>query len=138
MTHKPEPMAEEQIIKAMKGIANTAECYAKHYGLPFHSDWPAFYVQEINKLLAARDAKWEEATKQLKQSEIEGWRYAKELEANNKQLREDAGRYQFIKNNAGFGIKRNQVTELNIMLRTFPNSIHDLDAAIDAAMKETT
>lgn len=49
----------------------------------------------------------------------------------------DAERYRWLKVNAGFGIRQNQVTELSVMLYALPNHMGELDAAIDAAMKGT-
>ena len=46
----------------------------------------------------------------------------------------DAKRYRWLMANCGFGIRKNQVTELSIMLYSLPNHIGELDAAIDAAM----
>lgn len=47
--------------------------------------------------------------------------------------RRDAERYQFLKNNAGFGIRKNQVTALSIWLDSLPSAMHELDIAIDTA-----
>jgi hypothetical protein len=65
MTHKPEPMTPEQILHFVD--IHVGEPSPK-YPLD-NSDWVNF----TRAIEAARDAQWEEATKQLEQSEREGW-----------------------------------------------------------------
>lgn len=68
--------------------------------------------------------------RQCMQDEIDALRQrVKELEA-------DAQRYRWLKANCGFGIRKNGVHELTIAFhRVRPDCIHQLDCAIDTAMK---
>lgn len=82
-----------------------------------------FTLVEVSALLTERESLLEENQK-LKD----------EVEA----LRADAERYRWLLDNCGFGIRKNQVTELSVMLLSLPNNINDLSAAIDAARHEPT
>lgn len=50
---------------------------------------------------------------------------------------QDAQRYRWLKRYCGFGIRKNGVHELTVFFNlAHPDGIHQLDAAIDMAMKE--
>ena len=55
----------------------------------------------------------------------------------SQQNQQDAQRYRWLKRYCGFGIRKNGVHELTVFFNlAHPDGIHQLDAAIDMAMKE--
>lgn len=60
------------------------------------------------------------------------------LAAENEALLKDAARYRWLVNNCGLGIRKNGVHELTIAFyKDMPDSMGDLDAAIDAAKEHS-
>jgi len=62
---------------------------------------------------------------------------ARDVQRRLDENQQDAQRYRWLKRYCGFGIRKNGVHELTVSFSMVqPDSIHQLDAAIDAAMKE--